>query len=187
MNLISKPTEDQITILKTIHRIKKATAAELVQRLGEPYTIQDLTAYLKLLEQEKLLNRVQEKPSTYELSILGLVTIGVLPEKAKNIVLQVPSDKCFHFYTGVGPDKFTKVSACSLSDFREKVKKVDVKSLEFHVPRGDIEKWAKDVLGDLELSGEIGRIRRLKLNGELLRTRILNVIDSRINQLTSTF
>lgn len=187
MNLIPKPTEDQITILKTIHRIKKSTPAELVKRLGEPYTVQDLTAYLKLLEQEKLLNRVQENPLTYELSILGLAAIGVLPEKAKNIVLPVPSDKCFLFYTGVGPDKFTKISACSLSDFREKVKKVDVKSLEFHVPRGDIEKWVKDVLGDSELSQEIGSIRRLKLNGEQLRTRILNATDSRIRQLTSTF
>lgn len=187
VNLISKPTEDQITILKTIHRIKKASVAELVRRLGEPFTVQDLTAYLKLLEQEKLLNRVQENPLAYELSILGLVTIGVLPEKAKNIVLPVPSEKCFLFYTGVGPNKFTKISACSLSDFREKVRKVDVKSLEFHIPRGDIEKWAKDVLGDLELAEEIGRVGRLKLNGELLRVRILNVIDSRIDQLTSTF
>lgn len=165
--------------------MKKGTAAELAQRLGEPYTVQDLTAYLKLLEQENLLKRVQENPLTYELSIIGLVTIGALPEKAKEIVLPVPSDRCFLFYTGVGPDKFAKVSACSLSDFREKVKKVDVKALEFHIPRGDVEKWFRDVLGDLELSKEIVSVRQLRLSGEALRTRILNVLDSRINQLTS--
>lgn len=166
--------------------MKKSTAAELVQRLGEPYTVQDLTAYLKLLEQENLLKRVQENPLTYEVSIIGLVNIGVLPEKAKEIVLPVPSNKCFLFCTGVGPDKFTNVSACSLSDFREKVKRIDVKSLEFHIPRGDMEKWVRDVLGDLELSEEIEAVRRMKLSGEALRTRILNVIDSRINQLTFT-
>jgi len=182
---MSKPTEDQIMILKMIRKMRKATSVELVQKLGEPYTVQDLSAYLKLLEQEKLLNRVEENPLTYELSILGLVTIGFLPEKAKKIVSSVPSEKCFHFYTGVGPDKFTKISACNLSDFRENVKKVDVKSLEFHVPRGDIEKWVKDVLGDKELAEEIERIRRLKFAGELLRTRILEVIDFRIKQLTS--
>jgi len=184
VNSVSKLTEDQITILKTIHGIGTATAAQLVQKLGEPYTVQDLVAYLKMLEKEKLLNRVQENPLTWKLSILGLITIGVLPEKAKNVVLPVSSAKCFLFYTGLGPDKFTNVSACSLSDFREKVKEVDVKSLEFHIPRGDIEKWIKNVLGDSELSQEIASIARLKLSGEQLRTRILNVVDSRINQLT---
>jgi hypothetical protein len=181
-----KPTEDQVTILKTIHDIGKATLLQIVQELGEPYTVEDMRVHLKLFEQEKLLNEVQENPLTYELSVLGLATIGLLPEKAKNIVLSVPSDKCFFFYTGVGPDKFTKISACSLSEFREKVKKVDVKSLEFHVPRGDIEKWVKDVLGDDELAEDIGRVRRLRLSGELLRNRIYQVIDSRISQLTST-
>jgi hypothetical protein len=187
VRLVSKPTEDEITILKTIHGIRKATPLQIVQKLGEPYTVEDVSAYLKLLERDKLLNKVQENPLIYELSIVGLVTIGVLPEKAKSIISPVPPDKCFFFYTGVGPDKFTKISACSLSEFREKVKKVDTKSLEFHVPRGDMQKWVKDVLGDGELSEEIGRVARLNLKGEILRTRILQVIDSRINRLTSAF
>jgi hypothetical protein len=186
VGLISRPTEDQITVLKTIHGMKKSAASELAQRLGKPYTVEDLTAYLKLLEQENLVKRVQENPPTYELSVIGLVTIGVLPEKAKEIVLPVPSNKCFLFYTGIGPGKFTNISACSLSDLREKVKRVDVKSLEFHVPRGDLEKWVKEVLGDSKLSEEIESVKRLKLSGEALRIRLLNVIDSRINQLTST-
>jgi hypothetical protein len=49
-----------------------------------------------------------------------------------------------------------------------------------------MEKWFTDVLGDLELSEEIEAVRRMKLSGEALRTRILNVIDYRINQLTFT-
>lgn len=181
-----KPTEDQVAILKTIHDIGKATLLQIVQELGEPYTVEEMRVQLKLLEQEKLLNKIQENPLTYELSVLGLATIGLMPEKAKSVFSSVPSDKCFFFYTGVGPDKFTKISACSLTEFREKVKKVDVKSLEFHVPRGDLEKWVKDVLGDEELAEDIGRVRRLRLSGELLRNRIYQVIDSRISQLTST-
>jgi len=183
---MSKLTEDQIIILKTIHEIGKTTPLQLAKKLGEPYTVEDLSAYLKSLEHENLLNKIQEYPLTYELSILGLVAIGLLPEKAKNLILPVPSDKCFLFYTGIGPDKFTKISACSLLDFREKLKKVDAKSLDFHIPRGDIEKWVRNVLGDEELAKEIERIKSLRLNGEALRTRILRVIDSRINQLTST-
>ncbi|HEY4674504.1 MAG TPA: DUF5752 family protein [Candidatus Bathyarchaeia archaeon] len=183
---MSNLTEDQIIILKTIHEIRKATPVQLAQKLGDPYTVGDLSAYLKALEHENLLNKVQEYPLTYELSILGLVAIGRLPEKAKSLVSSVPSDKCFLFYTGIGPDKFTKISACSLSDFREKLKKVDAKSLEFHIPRGDMEKWVSDVLEDGELAKEIERVKSLRLNGEALRTRILKVIDSRITQLKST-
>jgi hypothetical protein len=183
---VSRPIQDQIAILKAIHGIRKATAWQIVQELGEPYTVQDMSAYLRVLEQEELLSKVQESPLTYELSMLGLVTIGVLPEKAKNVLSSVPADKCFFFYTGVGLDKFTKLSACSLSEFRERVKGVDVKSLEFHVPRGDVQKWVKEVLGDEELAEEIERVRLLRLNGELLRNRILRVIDSRVKQLTST-
>jgi hypothetical protein len=183
---VSKPTQDQIAILKAIHGARKATSWQVVQELGEPYTVQDMSAYLKLLERERLVNRVQESPLTYELSVQGLVAIGALPEKARSIVSSVPLDKCFFFYTGVGADKFTKLSACSLSEFRERVKDVDVRSLEFHVPRGDVQKWVKEVLRDEELAEQVERVRSLRLTGELLRNRILNVIDSRINQLTST-
>ena len=185
MRLVSEQTEDQIMILKMIHNMRKATSVELARKLGEPYTREDLDAYFRLLEREKLLNRVQENPLTFELSILGLVAIGALPEKAKDLFLALPQDKCFFFYTGVGPDKFTKLSACNLPDFRDKVKKVDLKSLEFHILRGDIQKWIEQVLGDEKLAKEIEGVKRLNLNGEPLRTRILRVIDARINELTS--
>ena len=186
-NLISQLAENDIKILKTIYEMEEATPEELAQKLGELYTIWDLTAHLKRLEGENLIEKVREDPLTYKLSGLGLIAIGALPEKARKVFLSVPSDKCFFFYTGVGPDKFTGITACNLSDFREKVKTVDVKSLEFHIPRGDIERWVKDVLGDEELAEEIERIRQLKLEGELLRNRILNAIDFRIKELTSVF
>ncbi|MCP8322360.1 MAG: hypothetical protein H3Z52_15695 [archaeon] len=187
MSLVFQLTEHDIKILKTIYEMERATPEKLAQKLGEPYAAWDLTAYLNRLERGNLLDKVREEPLTYELSGLGLIAIGALPEKARSIFLSVPSDKCFFFYTGVGPDKFTGISACSLSDFREKVKTVDMKSLDFHIPRGDIERWVKDVLEDEELAEEIEQIRRLKLEGEPLRNRILNAIDFRIKELTSVF
>jgi len=159
--------------------MQRTTPEKLAQKLGEPYTARDLTDHLNRLEMENLLNKVRLDPLTYELSGLGLIAIGALPEKAMKVFTSVPSDKCFFFYTGVGPDNFTGIFACSLSDFREKVKTVNVKSLEFHTPRGDIERWIRDVLEDEELAEEIERIKQLKLEGELLRNRILNAIDSR--------
>jgi len=61
---------------------------------------------------------------------------------------------------------------------------VDIKALEFHISRGDIERWVKDVLGDEELAKKIEEIRKLKLEGDL-RSHILNMIDFRIRELTS--
>jgi len=181
---VSGFSQDELVVLKKINSLGKATPDNLAAGLGEPYTAQDLSAYLKSLEQKMLLNKTQENPSAYKLTPLGLIAIGVLPESAKVVYSALPQEKCFHFYTGLGPDKFTKTSACSLSDFREKAKKVDPKSLEFHVKRGDIAKWCKDVLGDAELAKEFERLRTSNLYGEVLRTRITGLVDARIERLT---
>ena len=186
LEVLSVPefSQDEIIVLKKINVLGKATPGNLARELGEPYTAQDLSVYLKSLEQKTLLNKTQENPSAYQLTPLGLIAIGVLPESAKKVYSALPQEKCFYFYTGVGPEKFTKMSACSLSDFKEKAKRVDLKSLEFHVERGDIAKWCKDVLGDAELAKEFERLRTSNIYGEVLRTRITGLVDTRIERLT---
>jgi len=181
---VSEFSKDEIVVLKKINALGKATPDSLARGLGEPYTSQGLSTYLKSLEQKMLLNKTQENPSAYKLTPLGLIAIGVMPEGAKEVYSTVPHEKCFHFYLGVGQDKFTKMSACSLLDFKEKAKKVDHKSLEFHVKRGDIAKWCKDVLGDAELAREFERLRTSNLYGEVLRTHITELVDARVDRLT---
>lgn len=162
----------------------KTRPKDIAERFGEPYTASDLSAYLDWLEKKNLLEKVRDDPSTYKVSGLGLIAIGILPREAWRVFKHVPSDKCFRFQTGTGPDKFTGVSACNLSDLIENVKTVDVKALEFHVPRGDVEKWVKDVLGDDELAEKIGQIRERNLRGDELRNQLSNAIGNRIKQLT---
>jgi len=176
--------QDDIIVLKKINALGMATPESLAHELGQPYTIQGLSAYLKSSAEKTLLSKSRENPSAYELTPLGLIVIGVLPETAKKVYSPVPREKCFYFYTGVGPDKFTKISACSLSDFLEKAKRADSTSLEFHVQRGDIPKWFKDVLGEAELAQEFDRLRTSNLHGEALRNRITKLIDARIERLT---
>jgi hypothetical protein len=180
---VSVSSKDEIVVLKKINSLGKATPDSLAVGLGEPYTTQDLSVYLKSLEQKMFLNKTQEDPSAYKLTPLGLIAIGVLPESAKEVYSALPQEKCFHFYTGFGQDKSAKMSACSLSDFKEKAKKVDPKSLEFHVKRGDFAKWCKDVLGDAELAKDFERLRTSNLYGEELRTRITGLTDARIERL----
>jgi len=163
----------------------KATAEELAKRFGEPYTTTDLLTYLDWLRENNLLERIGIDPPTYKVAVSGLMAVGALPKEAWRVFMQVSSEKCFRFHIGAGVDKFTGVSACNLSDMVENIKTVDVKALEFHVPRGDIERWVRDVLNDDELAERIRQIREQKLRGEDLRNRLSNLIETRCRELTS--
>jgi hypothetical protein len=66
----------------------------------------------------------------------------------------------------------------------EKAKRIDSASLEFHVKRGDIQKWFKDVLGEAGLAEELDRLKPLNLHGEALRNRITRLVNARIEKVT---
>lgn len=82
----------------------------------------------------------------------------------------VPENKAFYFYLGeyrpAGP------VARSLREFYDSVKTIDSASLEFHVQRGDFEKWIREVLGDEELASEITELRSAGLSGDSLRDKL---------------
>jgi hypothetical protein len=164
----------------------KAKAEELAKRFGEPYTASDLLTYLGWLEKNNLLEKIGNDPPSYKVAVSGLMAIGALPKEAWRVFMKVPSEKCFLFHISTGLDNFTGISACNLSDMVEKVKTVDIKALEFHIPRGDIEKWVRDVLGDDELAERIKQIREQNISGENLRNRLSNLIQTRCRELTST-
>lgn len=185
MILISELPEGDAKILKTIHKRGTAKVGDLVQIFGEPYTVQDLSTYLSWLEKRHLLERTQNDPPTYKVSGPGLIALGLLPKEANSVFLSVPSEKCFRFYTGMGSDKFTGTLVCSLSDLYEKLKTIDVRALEFHVPRGDVEKWVRDVLLDDDLGQRICQVKQQNLRGNQLRNQMLSVINLRIRELTT--
>ena len=103
------------------------------------------------------------------------------PNKApvKNILRNLTSHEAFHFYIGIG--KPTNKTATSLMDFVEKVRTVDVHSVEFHFQRQDFEKWLKDTVGDDQLSRRIGGIER-KISGEALRNEIVKIVKGRVDE-----
>jgi hypothetical protein len=94
----------------------------------------------------------------------------------------VPREKAFYFFTSIG--NYTGSSASSLKEFMEKINEVNVKSLEFHLYRGDFEKWMSDVLRDGELAGDISRLQRLNLMGEPLRTQLFLTVSRRLRRST---
>lgn len=96
------------------------------------------------------------------------------------IVRTVPSHEGFHFFRAPG-DSTGKV-ATSLTDFVEKLRTVDIRSVNFHFPRQDFEKWIRDTIGDIELSRRISRVRK-ETHGERLRTEIIQIVKGRLEEL----
>jgi len=104
-------------------------------------------------------------------------------ETDSKILRAVPREKAFYFFTSIG--NYTGVSASSLKEFMERINEVNVKSLEFHLYRGDFEKWLTDVLEDPELVGEIKKVQRFNLTGDALRNQLYVTVSRRYKRLTS--
>ena len=99
------------------------------------------------------------------------------------ILRSVPEQEGFHFYLAIGEP--TGETVFSLADFVEKMEAVDVRSVNFHYPRKDFEKWIREVFGDVELALRLGRIGRIRLGiqGEALRNEIIRTVKMRLNEL----
>ena len=102
-----------------------------------------------------------------------------LTEKGKNalkISVQVSEEKAFHFYVGV--DKPLGFNARSIEEFYRMARQVCSDALDFHLYRGDFERWISDVAGDKELAVEIGAFKASELKSEELRKALLKAIDT---------
>jgi alpha-amylase len=99
----------------------------------------------------------------------------------RRMLRPVPVEKGFtFFYEFARP---TQLTVRSLEEFLSALKKVNVKSIEFHKERGDFERWVRQVIGDSALADKLNALANERLSGEKLRTRILSVFEQRINEL----
>jgi len=119
----------------------------------------------------------------YAITDLGKQALG-LPKFDKKLALSilssVPFEKAFHFYRGINQN--LGVYANSLNDFCNKIQKIDLKSIEFHLPRRDFELWLRS-LGDLELAKKMELIRGMGLSGESLRKKVYETVKFRCEEL----
>jgi hypothetical protein len=94
----------------------------------------------------------------------------------------VPREKAFYFFTSIG--NYTGESAASLKEFIEKINQVNVKSLEFHLYRGDFEKWITEVLEDRKLAEDVVKLQKTNPLGDHLRNQLHAIVSKRYQQLT---
>jgi hypothetical protein len=104
-------------------------------------------------------------------------------DTTSKILRSVPREKAFYFFTSIG--NYTGASASSLKEFMGKINEVNVKSLEFHLYRGDFEKWINEVLEDEELAGEVKKLQRFNLAGDALRSQLYITVSRRLKRLAS--
>lgn len=122
---------------------------------------------------------------SYLLTEKGRKALG-FPEidrgKAAEILAYLPLEKSFHFYVDIG--KPLGVHAASLNDFCDKILKVSLESIEFHMNRGDFEAWFTG-LGDVELARKVFLLKEQKLSGADLRTRLYEIVKNRCEELAN--
>jgi len=95
----------------------------------------------------------------------------------------VDDTEAFYFCRGLG--NFSGKKANSLEDFLGKIQIVDSESLEFHVDRGDFEKWIASTIGYTQLDADLQLVKSEKLSGETLRKRLFSLVSMRLMELTN--
>ena len=103
-----------------------------------------------------------------------------LQKKIIEILRTVPYEKGFHFYTAHG--KYTGETATNLDTFEKKIQVVPAASIDFHLKRGDFQKWIEGTLGDEELAKRIKLIELTDLTEEM-RKELLAIVQTRITAL----
>ena len=98
-------------------------------------------------------------------------------KKALKAYVSVSAELGFNFYVDI--DKPLGFSALSLDEFYRTIKQVCSDSLEFHLYRGDFEKWLLEVCKDEDLAKAFGSLKGEELKGEELRKALLKAIDAK--------
>ena len=106
--------------------------------------------------------------------------VSVAKGLAERILAPVNQERAFYFYAGIGEP--TGDSAKSLRELVERAKGVPLKSLEFHLGRGDFENWVY-MLGDPELVKALVKLRGSGASGEKLRGELVRVVQTQVRQL----
>ncbi len=167
-------------ILKLLWKMENpVTLKEISEKIG--LKIRSANMHLLRLKMAGYVSKTED--GYYTITEPGKEIIGfpkVDENLAKRILSKTPPEKAFHFYTEIGQP--LGVSSDNLIDFCDKIKSVDVRSVEFHMARGDFELWVH-FLGDAELAKRIRLIREMSLTGESLRDRIYKILKSKSDEL----
>lgn len=154
---------------------KPERAAQIAKEVGKEFP----SVMMHIIGLTRMGYTGSPKKGFYILTEKGKKALGILEiksEEAKKILADIPHDKTFHFYAGLG--KPLSLEAHSLQDFCDKLPDVSLDSITFHISHGDFESWFSG-LGDVELAKKVAFLREKKLFGEELHARLQDIIKKR--------
>jgi len=168
-------------ILKTMLLLDKpARATDIAKEVGKEFP----SVMMHIIGLTRMGYTKSPEKGQYIITEKGKKALGVgeiNTENAKTILTDMPLDKAFRFYSTIG--KPLSLHAYGLQDFRDKILKVDVESIEFHMNRGDFEAWFAG-LGDVELAKKTALLKEKKMTGEELRKGLHDIVENRFIVLT---
>ena len=101
-----------------------------------------------------------------------------------NELKRVGDQKAFYFYDSL--DSYTGQQANSLEEFAQKIVEVNSRSLEFHLYRGDFEKWIRHSLKEETLAERMEILRKKKTSEDNLRSQLFEAVMQHIVSLRKT-
>jgi alpha-amylase len=109
------------------------------------------------------------------LSLLaGLIAERIKSSRGKTIYnLRLPSEKAFYFYSPDG--KYTGFRARSIRELVENLDHIPAESILYHIKRGDIQSWLRNVYGLTELAEEIDSLARETVTVEEARSKLKHI------------
>ncbi len=157
----------------------KETQLKVLKVMNEATGRMDLNMFAQAagLTNEQAIEHVHQLAETGFLKKVG--TGYCLTDKGKNafkIGLEVPPEQAFNFYVAV--DDPLEVTAHSIEEFYRAIKEVPIESLDFHLYRGDFERWIEEVIKDEPLADDVGELEGYGLSGEDLRKALLKEVDA---------
>ena len=154
---------------------KPAKAAQIAKETGKEFP----SVMMHLIGLTRMGYVDSPEKGQYVITEKGKKALGIPEinkENASAILSHTPRDKAFHFYAGIG--KPLNLYAHGLQDFCDKILKVNVDTIEFHVARGDFGAWFA-CLGDAELAKKTALLKEKKMAGEELRRKLHEIIENR--------
>jgi len=101
----------------------------------------------------------------------------------KYLQAPLPTAKRFYFCDTAG--RFIGITAASLAEFNDVLNDLPLLSLDYHLHRGDFERWVRNVLRDEDLAHRLRKIARWKLQGEEVRAEVVIAVGERYDILGS--
>lgn len=160
---------------------KPERAAHIAKEAGKEFP----SAMMHIIGLTRMGYTASYEKGQYTLTEKGKKALGlpeINSETAKTVLADMPQGKSFHFYASIG--KPLSLNAHSLQDFRDKILKVNMDSIDFHMSRGDFEAWFAG-LGDVELAKKTALLKEKKMVGEELRGRLHEIVRNRCIVLAS--